>query len=46
VIQVVARDVYDERRGRWKDPITVGADEVPVPAKAPAKRKAPAKKKA
>ena len=41
VIQVVARDIYDERRMRWKDPITVGADEVPVPAK-----KAPAKKRA
>ncbi len=47
VIQVVARDVYDERQGKWKDPITIGADEVPVPAKkrAPAK-KAAARKKA
>jgi predicted PurR-regulated permease PerM len=44
VIQVVARDIYDERRMRWKDPVTVGADEVPVPKTAPAKRKAPAKK--
>ena len=30
VIQVVARDVYDERRGRVKDPFTVGAAETPV----------------
>jgi predicted PurR-regulated permease PerM len=30
VLQVIVRDVYDERRGRWKDPFTVGADETPV----------------
>jgi predicted PurR-regulated permease PerM len=29
VIQVVVRDVYDERRGRLKPEVTVGADEVP-----------------
>ncbi len=47
VIQVVARDVYDERRMRWKDPITIGADEVPVPTKkVPAKKRAPARKAA
>ena len=31
VIQVVARDLYDERRGRPKPEPTVGVDEVPVP---------------
>lgn len=30
VLQVVARDVYDDRRGRLKPEVTVGADEVPV----------------
>jgi predicted PurR-regulated permease PerM len=30
VIQVIARDVYDERQGRVKDPFTVGAAETPV----------------
>lgn len=30
VIQVIARDIYDERRGRFKDEPTVGTDEVPV----------------
>jgi predicted PurR-regulated permease PerM len=30
VIQVIARDIYDERRGRFKPEPTVGADEVPV----------------
>jgi predicted PurR-regulated permease PerM len=30
VLQVIVRDVYDERRGRWKDPFTVGADEQPI----------------
>jgi predicted PurR-regulated permease PerM len=30
VIQVIARDVYDERRGRLKPEPTVGTDEVPV----------------
>ena len=30
IIQVIARDVYDESRGRLKVDITVGADEVPV----------------
>jgi predicted PurR-regulated permease PerM len=30
VIQVVARDIYDERRGQFKDEPTVGADEVPI----------------
>jgi len=44
VIQVVVRDVYDERRGATKDPPTVGAEERPVPP--PAKKKAPAKKAA
>ncbi len=32
IIQVIARDVYDERRGRWKTEPTIGADEVPVSA--------------
>jgi predicted PurR-regulated permease PerM len=35
IIQVIARDVYDESRGRLKPDITVGADEVPVPKAAP-----------
>ena len=30
VIQVVARDIYDERRGRFKEEPTVGTDEVPI----------------
>lgn len=30
IIQVVARDIYDEHRGRLKDVPTVGADEVPI----------------
>jgi predicted PurR-regulated permease PerM len=30
VVQVVVRDLYDERRGRLKTPPTVGADEVAV----------------
>jgi predicted PurR-regulated permease PerM len=30
IVQVVARDLYDERRGRLKSEVTVGADEVPV----------------
>jgi predicted PurR-regulated permease PerM len=30
VIQVIARDIYDERRGRLKPEPTVGADEVPM----------------
>ena len=30
VIQVIVRDVYDERRGRLKPEPTVGADEVPA----------------
>jgi len=32
VLQVIVRNVYDERRGRWKPIPTVGADEVPVEA--------------
>jgi predicted PurR-regulated permease PerM len=32
VIQVVVRDLYDNRRGAVKDAPTVGADEVPLPA--------------
>jgi predicted PurR-regulated permease PerM len=30
IIQVIARDLYDERQGRFKLEPTVGADEVPV----------------
>jgi predicted PurR-regulated permease PerM len=30
VIQVVARDLYDQTRGRLKTEPTVGADEVPI----------------
>jgi predicted PurR-regulated permease PerM len=30
IIQVIARDIYDERRGRLKTEPTVGADEVPM----------------
>ena len=30
IIQVIARDIYDERRGRLKPEVTIGADEVPV----------------
>ena len=30
IIQVIARDIYDERRGRLKDEPTVGADEVTI----------------
>jgi predicted PurR-regulated permease PerM len=32
IIQVIARDIYDERRGRWKTEPTIGADEVPMSA--------------
>ena len=32
IIQVVGRDIYDERRGRLKPEPTVGADEVPISA--------------
>ncbi len=35
VIQVIARDVWDEYGGRFKDEPTVGEDEVPVPIAAP-----------
>ena len=35
MIQVVARDVWDERRGRFKDEPTVGADETPVEGAVP-----------
>jgi predicted PurR-regulated permease PerM len=45
VIQVVVRDVYDERRGRFKPEFTVGNDETPVSeADEPAAVAAPAKK--
>lgn len=30
VIQVVVRDIYDERQGRLKDETTIGAEEVPI----------------
>lgn len=30
VLQVVARNIYDERLGRWKDEPTVGASETPA----------------
>ena len=30
IIQVIARDIYDERRGRMKSEPTIGADEVPM----------------
>jgi predicted PurR-regulated permease PerM len=30
IIQVVARDIYDERRGRLKQEPTIGAEEVPL----------------
>jgi predicted PurR-regulated permease PerM len=30
VIQVIARDLWDHRKGRWKEEPTVGADETPV----------------
>ena len=30
VIQVIARDIYDERRGRFKEEPTIGTDEVPI----------------
>jgi predicted PurR-regulated permease PerM len=30
IIQVIARDIYDERRARWKAEPTVGADEVVI----------------
>ena len=31
VLQVVFRNLYDERLGRWKDVPTVGASETPIP---------------
>ena len=31
IIQVVGRDIWDERQGRLKDVPTVGADETPIP---------------
>lgn len=38
MIQVIARDLWDHRRGRWKEIPTIGEDEVPIemPAKAAA----------
>jgi predicted PurR-regulated permease PerM len=30
IVQVIARDIYDERRGRMKTEPTIGADEVPM----------------
>jgi predicted PurR-regulated permease PerM len=30
IIQVIARDIYDESRGKWKTEPTVGADEVAI----------------
>ena len=30
IIQVIVRNVYDERRGRFKDEPTIGTDEIPV----------------
>ena len=30
IIQVIARDIYDEHRGRLKAEVTIGAAEVPV----------------
>jgi predicted PurR-regulated permease PerM len=30
VVQVIARNIYDERLGRWKEEPTVGAAEIPV----------------
>jgi hypothetical protein len=30
ILQVVARDVYEERYGRFKEEPTIGADEVPL----------------
>jgi hypothetical protein len=42
VIQVIVRDLWDNRRNRPKDELTIGADEIPVsettdvePAEAP-----------
>ncbi|MEY2461403.1 MAG: hypothetical protein QOG30_3233 [Acidimicrobiaceae bacterium] len=32
IIQVIARDIYDEHRGRFKSEPTTGADEVPIPS--------------
>jgi len=32
VLQVVVRDLYDERRGRLKAAPTIGTDETPLPA--------------
>jgi predicted PurR-regulated permease PerM len=29
-IQVIARDIWDERRGQFKDPPTVGPDQEPT----------------
>ena len=31
VVTVIARDVYDEHRGRFKEEPTIGVDEVPLP---------------
>ena len=44
VIQVIARDIYDERKGRLKTTFTTGADETPVAAERA--KKTPAKKAA
>jgi hypothetical protein len=30
VIQVVARDLWDNRTGRWKSEPTIGEDQIPV----------------
>jgi predicted PurR-regulated permease PerM len=35
VIQVIARDIYDHRLGRFKDQPTVGEDEIPASQAAP-----------
>jgi hypothetical protein len=41
VIQVIVRDLWDNRRNRPKDEPTVGADEIPVSETLAAEREAP-----
>ena len=41
IIQIIARDIWDTRRGRLKNQPTVGEDEIPVDASEPVPQRRP-----